>query len=78
MRRKHHKAFWALRLHVVFPRIVNGDIKMWPIIQSGTRNGFIIKMESKRTHQMQRDTQTDTQSSDSSGIMGNFRANKDY
>ena len=61
VRRKHQETTRFRRREIVLPCIVNGYVKMRPVVQSSPGDRLVIESKSKRTHQMKRSTQSNTQ-----------------
>ncbi len=55
---------------------MDGDIKVFPVVEARTLDGFIIKAEAERTHQMEWNAKTDAKASYGPGVMGYLRPYK--
>lgn len=69
VRRKEKHSTRLFSIKVIFPSVMNRNIKMRPIIKSRSRDGLIIELKTERTHQIELYAQTHAKTPDRPGVV---------
>lgn len=59
MRREEEYALRTLRGEILLPCVVDRLVEMGPVVESGARDGFVVEVESERSHEVEFYSQSD-------------------